>query len=149
MASDVVMPVLAADDLGLRTDAFNVALVDTYGFQLNDATDSLLVHAYLSGSFVEALPLPAWSLLILLLWSTSVVHNFAHVFHIRPQLRGGRAFRVLPAVVLGATALDALTLFSGGILLVFYFTLFVRGGSILTLSNPYQCPSLEGQEQNQ
>ena len=71
MASDVVMPVLAADDLGLRTDAFNDALVDTYGF-----------HTYLSGSFVEALPLPAWSLLILLLWSTSIVHNFAHMFHI-------------------------------------------------------------------
>ena len=53
--------------------------------------------------------------------------------------------------MLGATVIVALTLFAGegeGILLVYFFTLFVRGGSILTLSNPYQCPSLEGQEQN-
>ena len=103
--------------------------MDTYKFQLNDVTGSL-VHAYLGESFVEALPLPAWSLLILLLWSTSVVHNFAHMFHIRPQLRGDRAFRVLPAVVLGATVLVALTLFKGGggfFLFIFLLCLFGTG----------------------
>ena len=69
---------------------------------------------------------------------------------VQPQLRGDCAFRILPAVVLGTTILATLTLFCGGvILLVFYFTLFVRGGSILTLSNPFQCTSLEGQEQKQ
>ena len=109
MASDVVLPVLAADDLGLRTDVSEIDLVDTSGFQLYDAIDPLLVHAYFSGSFLEALPLP-----------TSVPR--------RPR------YLVFACGCTRRNCTYAFTLFWGGILLVFLFYSVCSGGSIL--SNP-------------
>ena len=118
-------------------------LLGTYEFKLRPC-DRLTTIFVLTLAVCLWTTSSTWSLLILNLWCTSTVNNFAHVSHIQSRLRVDCAIRILPAVVLGTTILVTLTLFCGG-----DFACFLFYGIIHTLSNPYQCPSLEGQEQNQ